>query len=347
MPSISIRKRPTRWELRYRGDKERTKSFPLSLSRRQIEKIRESEIVKWRQGVDPFGQKEEKAVSLEGAILAYREEREKYWSDKTRQTNADRLSYLLSFTGNDLVSSINTGKYKAWIDGLDVAATTKKSYASTVNTFLTWMLDKGYLKEKVKIKLEPGTLKALKKKRIKYITLDQLYKTCEALENIPRSKHAPRSRNRLYMKDIWQFAFWQLLRRDEIIRITPGDVSPDLRFITVHGKGGNVDTVPIVEPAKTILSPWLEDAEPSQPLFGLTASKNLWKAFNECVNIACPDAGLNLHSLRHGGIVHYLSQGIGLNFVSKLARHKNIKITADTYADIIPSSVEDAFKGVG
>ncbi|MEX0686776.1 MAG: site-specific integrase [Balneolales bacterium] len=279
---------------------------------------------------------------LEVLISYYLIDQQDKWSDKTRITNKERLSQI---DLNLPVSRISQGHFQRWLDGLSVSVHTKKSYASTLNTFLRWAYRNEYC-ELLKVALSNKDRKDLQVRRIKYITLEQLETLCDTLDTLTgnrKSKYTPVSRTRLYMKEIWRFAFWQALRREEIIRIQPGDIQ-NLRFITIHGKGGSVDTIPIVEPAKEILKPWLDKNQ--NPLFGLTSSKNLWRTFNECVNIAFPGSGLNLHSLRHGGIVHYLSQGIGINFVSKLARHKSVRITADVYGDIIPTSVEDAFKNI-
>lgn len=344
MASVTYRKIKDKWYLRFRkkGYKEKTLRFPGSLSERQIKKIRDQKAVKWEMGEDPFT--EQVNISLLLAARLYCEAKALDWSDKTQTTNSERLRLVCRDVP---LYSLSEPEVQGWLDGLSVGAESKKSYAATLNSFLKWLYDNEYVTSRMKVVLNGSDKKKLKKKRIKYITLDQLQAVFDALEDAAKNRHrnAPKSRNRLYMKDIWMFAFWQLLRRDEIIRIKPEDVSPDLRFITIHGKGGAVDTIPVVEPAKYILEKWLPGTK-GEPLFGLTDSKNLWRAFNQCIKTACPGSGLSLHSLRHGGIVHYLSQGISINHVSKLARHKSVRITADIYGDVIPVSVEEAFSGV-
>ena len=52
------------------------------------------------------------------------------------------------------------------------------------------------------------------------------------------------------------------------------------------------------------------------------------------------------HQLRHGVIVHNLSAGKPLIYVSKLARHKDTSVTAKEYADIIEGLEESAFDDI-
>lgn len=72
-----------------------------------------------------------------------------------------------------------------------------------------------------------------------------------------------------------------------------------------------------------------------------------YKHFRPAVKMALgDDHPSGFHQLRHGGVVHYLTMGKPIQFVSKLCRHANIQDTLTVYANIIPDGLAAAFSDV-
>jgi integrase len=72
--------------------------------------------------------------------------------------------------------------------------------------------------------------------------------------------------------------------------------------------------------------------------------ENAWFQFKKRV---LPAAGLDhlpltVHSMRHIAGSLMLAKGIDITYVSRILRHKSIKITADIYAYMLPEVTRDA-----
>lgn len=359
MGSVNYRRVGLKWHIRFRqrGRREAVLTMPGHLPEKRIKALALAKQVAWGEGsFDPWG----RVVVDEpggGYLLAELVEiycrirsAEGYWNKKTTATNRGRLTHLLSPLRNVLPHSLMAGDIADRINPEVLAAESVVSYINTANGFLAWAHQGGHLPELIKLKVPRSVRRARQDvQRIRYITWEQLGAVCErhkgwSRERIERDASGV-ARSQAYKEEIWRFMFLQLLRRAEVLAIKPEHISADGRWLVVYGKGGRVDRIPLLEPARDIIEPWLATCAKGEPIFGISDGKTIWRPFREHVKALFPHSGLNVHSLRHGGIVHYLSQGISLNHVSKLARHANVNITARVYGDVIPISLEQAFAG--
>lgn len=55
-----------------------------------------------------------------------------------------------------------------------------------------------------------------------------------------------------------------------------------------------------------------------------------------------PEKNITIHGLRHSGISYYLRHGVPIEVISKMAGHKSIQITLDTYYSVIEEQKSDA-----
>jgi len=127
------------------------------------------------------------------------------------------------------------------------------------------------------------------------------------------------------------------LRGGEVARLQLADVGWQSGELTVRGKGGRVDTLPVPADAGEAMADYLLHARPATtapqlfvtmkaPFAGLTAS-----AVTQVVGRACERAGVppfGPHKIRHAAACGLLAAGAPMEEISQLLRHAQQRTTA-------------------
>lgn len=294
-----------------------------------------------RGNFDPF--EAPSNLTVKKAVDAYLQGKKKDWNEKTYDSNEWRLNKMMQFIPEDEIIEDDT--VWTWFEELDESPYSKKAYFITTRAFLNWCKKQGLIKN-FTIELSATIKRNLKKKTIKYLTWEQL-KHIEETYLALRSKTAKFNRNGTEAERhtrLWWVMFWQCLRKEEVPPIRQDWIQGEM--MQVLGKGGKIKMIPIVDTAKPHIE-WFQKHAVDDSLFGFKSMRNQEEELRRAITNAYPKRSKKgFHQLRHGGIVHYLTSGIPLIYVSKLARHENMEITSTTYADIISGMEGSAFSGI-
>jgi integrase len=140
---------------------------------------------------------------------------------------------------------------------------------------------------------------------------------------------------------LWTLALTSGMREGEILALRWRDV--DLDAGMVHVREGKTRSarraIPLTEAARQCLAGIASDRRPEDLVFStrngtaLSARNVLraWHAFSERVL----GRRLSFHALRHSAATLMLGQGVGLRTVSDVLGHANIRITSDTYVEVL------------
>lgn len=362
-----IRELEHTWRIRFR-DRRRTPaevgySFDkASFSRRQILEERDRLRHRWKSGKwDPWsrqlpGQASEVTVpTLWEAIEAYckhkrqlgRRHQQGGWNERTYANYKTNLLAFARFVGqHKQITRLSTDDLERWIFRQRLAKATQRMYRRQLQTFVRW-LQKQYDVAR-DIELPPPF--RTRRKLPSYLTEGELDAVCRAHEEICRekgkNKHAPKAGPtsglaRLWMNDAFKFAFYQGLRRGEVIALRVGAVDLERRRLRVGDdafipKGQDEHTITITPPARPILARYLDGRAPSERVFGYHSGGRLSACFKEALLRAFPEKGdVTFHSLRASCCVYWLEQGVALRDVKDLLRHQSITTTERYYLSVV------------
>lgn len=357
---VSYRKVGNRWHIRFRkgSGKERreiTESFPGNIHESTIRKKADWYDIEISMGnYDPFEKNNHSSgVTLGDALHDYCEENlhSGNWApDSTYKTNVNVFKRMFEGSADKPIQRFNNDFFQNKLQNSAGNARTKKGNAGRVNTFLKWAHKKGFLPEQYSVKITMHDVVDLRNKEsIKYITWNQLRDVCDAHRWLHRQNKAiykqQSGKEPDFYTDMWWFMFYSLLRKEEVPKLKVKDYNKGR--LKVRGKGRRTDSIILPPPAQTIAEKYAMGKQPDDHLF-VSHMNRPEVHLSNAVNLAL---GQNHHSkgfhqLRHGGVVHYITLGKPVQFVSKLARHRSIQVTLTVYADIIDEGMEEAFRDI-
>lgn len=196
-------------------------------------------------------------------------------------------------------------------------------------------------------------------------TIERKYITKEEMENLVANVPAPKLRNKLLIRLMWQTG----VRTNEVTRIRLEDIDREERSIEVYAKKtGDTRTVYYQESLDFLMKEWLDNghrasypyAEESEYLF-VTRIKTKMPddAVNPIIKKAAEHAGIQeelytdkkghtrvkvtAHSLRHGHAVYSLKSGIDLRRIQEHMGHESLDMTT-RYLDVINEDVKQAYQ---
>lgn len=342
---VSYRKRGNRWHIRFRekGKKEVTEVLPGSLHESTIKK----KVAWWEEQIalgreDPW--EKSSGGMLSDLIDEYLAAHKREWADSTYRGNKIVLSI---FPDREINKDTPNEFFQKAYEGHDVAATTRKSNRGRINAFLSWLHRQGFPRWKVELPPE-ARIELQMSDSIKYLSWQQVDDVCRAHRFAHRQKRAffgiPNAKDPVFYCDLWWFMFYSLLRAEEVPRMKAKHLNG--KSLKVYGKGRRVDIITLPPPALEIARRHVSGKQPDDPVF-VTHMNRPRRQLEDAIELALgPGRRKGFHLLRHGGVVHYLSLGKPVQFVSKLARHKSIDVTLRVYGDIVPDSMESAFADV-
>ena len=135
------------------------------------------------------------------------------------------------------------------------------------------------------------------------------------------------------------------LRIGELIALRWQDVDWGSRRLTIAGKGGSLDTVPIPSDVRDIL--WgLQDRHPERVFVRDNGEPMTYSGVDSAWGRALKKAGvtdLHLHDMRHTAATRLLSKSQNLRLAQKLLRHRDIRSTM-RYAHALDEDLRDALE---
>jgi integrase/recombinase XerD len=185
-------------------------------------------------------------------------------------------------------------------------------------------------------------------KKAKHLREDVYYLQPEEVELLAQNVSAPKLRNRLIVKLLYQTG----LRRGELSNIRLSDIDRRERSINIYAEKTHENRVVYYQPSlDTLLSVWIDaernaviTADESPYLFPTKKSENIYKHHvTRIVTDAATEAGLqeflytdmngndvkkvSAHTLRHSFAVQSLKNGMNVRTVQKLLGHADIQTT--------------------
>ncbi len=132
------------------------------------------------------------------------------------------------------------------------------------------------------------------------------------------------------MGEAFQVAFYQGLRRGELLALRAGGVDLERKRMVVGDadfipKGKDERVITVTPPARSLLAQLKGEKAAREHLFPSRHGNQLTAAFKRAARRAVPEKpDLHFHSLRHGCCVFWLEKGVGVKDVRDLLRHKDI-----------------------
>lgn len=138
--------------------------------------------------------------------------------------------------------------------------------------------------------------------------------------------------------DIPRFLANTGVRGSELVNLRWGNVSKDLKMLTVIGKGRKKRYIPLNEVCRDILQKYIRGPDDIRLNF-VRYRTNRKSIYRICVNLSMkagiPRAGP--HSYRHLFATELLRRGVSITYVSKLLGHSSIAITEKAYIHFQPN----------
>jgi len=246
-----------------------------------------------------------------------------------------RLVYCLTHLkaqGVDCLRNLTIEHVRAYHDVLlarDLSASSRHCYMGTIHAFLHWLHERGRLLCNLADHIEMPRLR------------DPLPPRVLTEEEMARLFGALHTQTLLGKRDlaIVQVLYACGLRRNELIRLNVGDISPREGTIFVHGKGNKDRVLPIHAQALDTVDVYLqarlaEDGKApdrKDPLF-LTPWK--LRIHTQVMQVLFKDLSQTLgrtifpHLLRHTYAVHLLKGGADVRHVQILLGHESVNTTS-------------------
>ncbi len=359
-----IRELKTKWQIRFtdntRAPCEVSFGFKRSLySKRQIEKLRDELYVECDRGWDPWSgvlpwersvKQERRILTVLGAVTAYcehkcalgRRRQQGGWNAQTYQNYLTNLKAFARGVGaTRRVSTLKTEDLSDFIFQDGLSEQTHAMYRRQLATFVRWLEAEGYV-EALPLPRPFVTRRTIEP----YVTEEELEAVCRQHEANCRAKvekkHAPKTGPNtglawLWMSDVFRIAFYQGLRRGELLALRRGAVDLEGRRMRIGDeafipKGRDENVVTITLPTHPYLEKHCREKASPERLFPFNSPGRLTGAFKEAAMEAVPEKpGLHFHSLRRSAGYYWAERGMSPWDVKDLLRHKSLRTTEQFY----------------
>lgn len=358
-----IRELKARWQIRFRSARRTPRevnfSFCKSLySKRQIERLRDRLYVAWDEGWDPWTGRlpgedepaEQDPLTVIEAVRCYCDHKRLLgsrrqrggWNERTYGNYLTNLKAFARLVGQTrLVSTLETKDLAAFIFQEGLREETCAMYRRQLATFVHYLMSEGHVRD-----LDLPRPMVMRRTIKPYLTERELEAVCRQHEALCRAKvdkkYAPKSGPntglaRLWMSDAFRVAFYQGLRRGELLALRRGAVDLQSRRLAIGDeafipKGGSEDVIPITRPALSVMEQYCEGKAPTDRLFPFNSPGRLTRAFKEAASEAVPEKpDLHFHSLRRSCGYYWAERGLSPWDVKSLLRHKSLRTTEQYY----------------
>ena len=347
----NVRERKNHWHVffksRKRSPQEVIFSFPKDLfSAREIQRKRDELYTAYHEGWDPWTRRlprqQPATITVLDAVEGYCRHKGELgqkglqggWSQRTFKNYQTNLRAFARFAGERReIQTLTSKELDAWLYQGHLSEETSRMYRRQLKTFLTWLRTHEYAA--LDLPVAPVKIQTIPE----FVTLDELEEIIEAHRQVCRDKASKRHysghNSRLWMEDVFRFAFFQPHRQGEIAGLTPARVNLRTRQLRIgdrhfRTKGRREHFVRITDEAFPILERYYQAATQTgrERIFRNRDGRMFGDAFREAARAALPARGnLHFHSLRHGGAIYRLKNGWGIYDVSRLLTHASVKTT--------------------
>jgi integrase/recombinase XerD len=212
---------------------------------------------------------------------------------------------------------------------------TINSYASGVNSFLTWLQANDHMSERLRIPLQPTQKKVL-----------PTYTPEDARRVL---SYKPQNKGERRLSAILHLIADAGLRIDECLTLPRSAVNWENCLVTVTGKGSKVRTIPISLACRAVLFRWSQQSE--HPLLFSTASgaklsvhnlrRDLLRMLGKC-GVEKP-AG-SFHTWRRLAAKLFVRSGGDVATLSRILGHSKVSVTMDHYLEDDPEALRLAHR---
>lgn len=384
----SVRELKTKWQLRFYDASREPSRTTNSVRKSEYTRAQAEKEADWREQLyergeyDPWTQ--ERPSDLQGVDqVTVGEAIERYVSDKREAgergerrgwskataTNAEAIlsDFARRVGRNRLAEHVSESDLRQFIYRSDLSDASKRSYHGLLSAWARWMAGQGLPAPEIPPEVETvSTLPAWASKEQLATIVRAFRKICkvDADRNDDPDVDFPGD-TRWWMADAWQFAFWQGLRKQEVVAIRVGGVDLDEMQMVVGDesfipKGRREDVIPLSGPAAEIAREWgAQDRHDGERLFRHSGADKLSKAFTQAraASLAGEYKGeelpedaqlesgedLTLHSLRHGRAIDLIRQRRHVVYVSQYLRHSSLEVTRE-YLQVVPRHLHDEIR---
>jgi integrase/recombinase XerD len=266
----------------------------------------------------------------------------------------DIVAYLHALEGSGIrvASGVTTERVRAYIEGLDGAATTVARKVSSIKNFHRYLVEEKVVVDDVSAPISPP---ALPGRLPQALTIAEVQGLLDAV-----SGDDPAS---LRDKALLEFLYATGARISEALSLTVDDIVDDALItaasIRVTGKGNKQRIIPVGSYAREALDAYLTRARPAlvarvgraTPMVfvgnrgGPLSRQNAWLILRRAAERAGLTRVLSPHTLRHSFATHVLAGGADIRVVQELLGHSSVsttqiytKVTIDTLREVYQSA---------
>lgn len=385
----SLRELKTVWQIRFYDSRRDPKRTTNSIPKSDYTRAEAEEEAEWRQQLydrgeyDPWVQDrpgeliEAEHVTVSDAIDRYitdkteagkRGER-RGWAEGTAQRYKPVLrAFARSVGSSRLLHHLTADDIRGYVYRGDLTDSTKRTYYGMISAWTSWLEDQGLPAPSMPPEIQTTqTLPA-------WCSRDQLATIIRAFEHMCREdaeanddpamtfERSIHDNTRWSITHMWRFAFWQALRKSEIVAIRCGGVDLEDRQMVVGDehfvpKSRSEDVIPLSEPAARIAEEWGAGSRPpDERLFKRESAERVSRYFSDARTRAIEDdslpdearldetaSDLTLHSLRHGRAIDLIRKRRHIVYVSQFLRHGSLEITR-RYLQVVPRHLHDEIR---
>lgn len=387
----SVRELKTRWQIRFYDAKRNPQRTTNSIAKSEYTESQAEEEAEWRQQLydrgeyDPWVQDRPGSLQSDNARVTVGQAIERYirdkteagergerrgWSESTAQRYKATLRHFARKTGKErLLQHLTPQDIRDFVYRDELADATKDSYYGILSTWTSWLAKNDLPVPQMPPEPElPRTLPDWCSREQLATIIRAFRHVCERNAQANSDPAASIETSRWWMADAWQFAFWQGLRRSEIVAIRCGGVDLEEQQMVVGDeefvpKGKREDVIPLSEPAAEIARNWDAGSRPpGERLFRHADGRKISDAFTEARRQAVGDAedqldlpdearldetasGITLHSLRHGRAIDLIKKRRHVVYVSQFLRHASLDVTR-RYLQVVPRHLHDEIRSL-
>ena len=399
----SVRELKTTWQLRFYDESRTPTETTQSVPKSEYTESQAREEADWRQHLydrgehDPWVQDHpgqaarSESLTLQEAVERYVEEKRAAgrrgeqggWSEKTYRSDAQKLrAFALDAGPRTLLSNVRRSHVQNWVYESHLAGATKRGRWILLRAMFGWMEDRGWMDAPENTQLMPGKPQAKRKIRVT-LTPEQLETLCTAYDvlmtaKVEQNKHTTTA-GVGWHTDAWRLTYYQGFRRSELLELRVRNVLLEQEMIQVgdsdyQQKGRHETLIPLTQPAKEILGPYLKGSagaarDRDERVFKTPETNDrVSKFFRRTVDFAADPTGegapgdvtlqpadvpfepldedpseVDFYTLRHSCATYWLRQRRRLIWVNQLLRHKDISTTME-YVHLLPTDLRAMYQ---
>ena len=303
----------------------------------------------------------ESGVTYTDAVERYLEARDK--TDSSIRNDKSVLNALGATLPVAVgVGHVTTADVHRYLDGLDIVASTRKTYINRIRAFFSWAVGDGLVRDDPASKIEAPKVG---RRTPRYLTPKQYVAVLAAIERDVRAKKSG-AKDRVgyqpgtavWLADVVRFAVGTGFRIGEVVNLRWTSVDLEGRFVSVRNEGGfrakrdSERTVPVEGEAVAVLERLLDRRESDDDYVfkgvrgGRLNKTYVSKRFRHYARLARLPDDITFHALRRTYASWLVMAGVPIYEVSRNLGHSSVEVTARAYAYLSPGSRREGVRRV-